>query len=273
MPLGRKIVPSYICLIAPALAVYLALIIIPTLFSLVSGFAGPGNSGPAFAGFDNYRILFLSPGFWAALRNNVLLAAVSVFVQIPLGFIIAYILFRRFRRSASFFRALLLFPAVAAPVMTGALFRFLAPGFVSLHPLLASMAVSAWMHTGIFTTVFLLNLQRIDESILEAARMDGAGEWQILFKILLPAFKRVIGICALLAVLFSFRAFDFVYILTRPGQGAPGGQLLSSYMYTAAFGTSPNYFLAGAVSSLLAVISLVLFIIIWSGGMKAGNKA
>jgi raffinose/stachyose/melibiose transport system permease protein len=254
-------------------ALYLAVIILPSLFSLAAGFAGPGNSGPAFAGFDNYRALILSTGFWAALRNNVLLAAVSVFIQIPLGFAVAFILFRRFKRSASFFQSLLLIPAVAPPVMIGALFRFLAPGFVRLFPLLASMAASAWMHTGIFAAVFLLNLQRIDESILEAARMDGAGEGQILFSILLPAFKRVIAICALLAVLFSFRAFDFVYIFTRGApQGAPRGQVLSTYMYAAAFGSSPNYFLAGAVSSLLGVICLVLFIIIWSGGSKERTR-
>jgi raffinose/stachyose/melibiose transport system permease protein len=260
LPAGRRERLPLIFLTLPALVIYLAIIVVPALLSIASSFAGPGKaSGLAFAGLDNYRRLFASPAFWIALRNNILLAAASVCIQIPLGFMIAYILSRRFKRASSFFRALLFFPGILAPLTAGVLFRFVFPGLIRHYPLLSVFAAAAWMYTGVFAAIFLVNLQRIDESILEAARIDGAGEIQILVTILLPALKWVIGICALLSALFSLKVFDLAYVFS-----GTSGKLLSTYMYSAAFGNSPDYFLAGTVSSLLALLSLILIVLLLS---------
>ncbi|MDR1929776.1 MAG: sugar ABC transporter permease [Treponema sp.] len=249
---------SFVLLIFPALLIYLFVMILPLLVSLGASFSGPSVTGgrAVFAGLAHYRALFASPAFWGALKNNAVLAAVSVFVQIPLGFFTAYLLSRRFERSAPFFCGLFFFPAVLSPVLTGLLGRFALPGVMFSHPLLPVLVITSWAHTGFFTAVFLVNLRRIDESVLEAARIDGAGEGTILFSILLPAQKRVILICSLLALVFSLRSFD-------SGRAFSGGAgLFSDYLYSAAFGKGPERFLAAPLASLLALASIILMILL-----------
>jgi raffinose/stachyose/melibiose transport system permease protein len=242
-------------LLLPALVVYLAIMVLPLAFTL----------GTSFSALGRYGELFASPRFWIALRNNALLGAVSVFIQIPLGFLIACILSRSFGRASSFFRGLFVLPVLIAPLITGLLARHFMPPALSFHPLLSTLILTTWMYTGFFVTVFLANLQRIDESILEAASLDGAGETQIIFTVLLPAQKKVIGICVLLALIFSLRSFDLVYALSGGSPGSAGAELLSTYMYSAAFGGSGiqgflDHHLGAALSVVLALISLALIL-------------
>jgi raffinose/stachyose/melibiose transport system permease protein len=249
VPSGRKAF-SYTLLLLPALVIYLAVMVLPLLFTLVTSFSSLGKYGELFA----------SRRFWIALRNNALLGAVSVFIQIPLGFLIACILSRSFGRSSHFFRGLFFLPVLIAPLVSGLLARQFMPVALSSHPLLSTLVLTTWMYTGFFVTVFLANLQRIDESILEAASLEGAGEMQIIFSVLLPAQKKVIWICVLLGLIFSLRSFDLVYALSGGSLGPAGTELLSTYLYSTAFGASPDYQLGAALSGVLALISLVLIL-------------
>jgi raffinose/stachyose/melibiose transport system permease protein len=122
------------------------------------------------------------------------------------------------------------------------------------------LVVILWMYTGFYMIIFMANLQRIDTQIIEAARIDGASEWQVLVHIILPALTGVIVTCAILAISGSLRSFDIIYVMTA---GGPAGstRVLSLYMYQSAFQGAPNYPLANAISTVMVLISFALIII------------
>jgi len=141
--------------------------------------------------------------------------------------------------------------------------RFFNPGAeytLNSTPMIPILVVILWMYTGFYMIIFIANLQRIDISIIEAARIDGASEMQIVSRIILPALSGVIVTCAILAICGSLRSFDLIYIMTA---GGPAGRtrILSLYMYISAFQGSANYPLANAISTVMVLISFALIII------------
>ncbi len=108
--------------------------------------------------------------------------------------------------------------------------------------------------------VFMAHMQRIDPTIDEAARIDGAKESQVLWHIILPSMINEIITCSILAISGSLRTFDLIYAMTR---GGPAGmtRVLSIYMFDTAFHTNPNFPLANAISTVMVIISILLIII------------
>jgi raffinose/stachyose/melibiose transport system permease protein len=224
--------------------------------------------------------MFTEPigNFYLALKNNMLIVAVSVFGQIPLGFALAYLLNRKLIKGTNFFQTMIYLPNVLSPVVIGILFknfylnqnsvymeivRFFKPGAeftLNNTPMIPVLVVILWMYTGFYMIIFMANLQRIDTSVIEAARIDGAKEMQILSRIVLPALSGVIVTCAILAIAGSLKSFDLIFIMTG---GGPAGRtrVLSLYMYLSAFQGSPNYPLANAISTIMVLISFALIII------------
>jgi raffinose/stachyose/melibiose transport system permease protein len=274
---------SYVALVMPALVIYLAVMAFPIIFSVLlslTNYNGGrifGNPDLKFVGFNSYKFMFTEPtgNFWLSLKNNMLIVAISVFGQIPLGFILAYILSRKLVKGSGFFQAMIYLPNVISPVIIGILFksfyfnqnsvymeivRFFKPGAeftLNSHPMVPVLVVMLWMYTGLFVIIFLSNLQRIDTSIIEAAKIDGASEGQILWHIILPALSGVIVTCAILAISGSLKSFDLIYTMTN---GGPANQtrVLSLYMYFMAFQGAPNYPLANAISTVMVIISFIL---------------
>ncbi|MDR2485080.1 MAG: sugar ABC transporter permease [Treponema sp.] len=288
---------SYVILVAPALIIYLAVMAFPTIFSVLlslTNYNGGkifGNPNLKIAGFDSYRFMFTEPtgNFWISLKNNMLIVAVSVFGQIPLGFTLAYILSRRLIKGTDFFQAMIYLPNVISPVIIGILFksfylsqnsvymevvRIFKPGAeftLSAQPMVPVLAVMLWMYTGLYVVIFLANLQRIDTSIIEAAKIDGASEGQTLWRIILPALSGVIVTCAILAISGSLKSFDLIYTMTN---GGPANQtrVLSLYMYFMAFQGAPNYPLANAISTVMVIISFILIILTQAVEKVFGGK-
>jgi raffinose/stachyose/melibiose transport system permease protein len=277
---------SYAALVLPALLIYLAVMAFPTIFSVLlslTNYNGGkifGNPNVKIVGFSSYKWMFTEPtgSFLTSLKNNMLIVGVSVFGQIPLGFMLAYILNRKLIKGTGFFQTMIYLPNVISPVIIGILFksfylnsnsvymeivRFFKPGAeftLNDYPMIPVLVVILWMYTGFYMIIFLANLQRIDISIIEAARIDGAKEGQILSHIILPALSGVIVTCAILAISGSLKSFDLIYVMTN---GGPAGQtrVLSLFMYLSAFRGAPNYPLANAISTVMVLISFALIII------------
>jgi raffinose/stachyose/melibiose transport system permease protein len=209
------------------------------------------------------------------LKNNIYIVLVSVFGQIPLGFILAYILSRRFIKGVDFFQTMIYFPNVISSVIIGILFNnfFLSSNSVMLeiqrffnpaaefnvikNPMLPVLVVMLWMYTGTYVIIFLANLQKIDASVIEAAKIDGATELQILRYIILPALSGVIVTAAILAISGSLKSFDLIFVMTQGGP-AHRTSVLSLYMYEKAFRGAPNYPVANAISTVMVIISFML---------------
>jgi len=288
---------SYTILILPALLIYLAVVAFPTIFSILlslTNYNGGlifGNPNIEFVGIRSYLWMFTEPtrNFYTSLGNNMLIVAVSVFGQIPLGFVLAYILSRKLiHRGTALFQAMIFLPYIISPIIIGVLFRvfivsphsvymeivrFFNPAAefaIGSRPIIPVLVVILWMWTGFYMIIFLAHMQRIDPTIIEAARIDGANEGNILLHITLPALTGEIVTCAILAISGSLRTFDLIYAMTG---GGPAGQtkVLSLFMFESAFQGAANYPLANAISTVMVLISIVLIIVTRLVG-KAFNR-
>ncbi|MDR1399202.1 MAG: sugar ABC transporter permease [Treponema sp.] len=288
---------SYLLLALPAVIIYFSVVAFPTVFSVIlsiSNYNGGkifGNPNIKLVGLQSYVEIFTNPNgyFWLALKNNMLIVLVSVFGQIPLGFALAYILSRKLVRGDDFFQTVIYLPNVISAVIIGILMKnfFLNSNSVSMQiirifnplaqysigqaPMAPVLVVMLWMYTGTYVVIFLANIQRIDVSIIEAAKIDGASEFQVLRYITLPALSGVIVTSAILAISGSLKSYDLIYVMTNGGP-ANRTSVLSLYMYMMAFRGAPNYPLANAISTVMVLISFALIALTKAVEKRYGGK-
>jgi raffinose/stachyose/melibiose transport system permease protein len=286
---------SYFILVLPALLIYYFVMAFPTVFSIIlsltnyNGGVIFGNPNIKIAGFASYLRTFQDEYFYLALRNNLFIVLISVFGQIPLGFTLAYILSRKMIKGTDFFQTVLYLPNVISAVIIGILFKNFCLGNESVfmeirrffnpaveftlndYPMVPVLLVMLWMYTGMYVIIFLANIQRIDTSIIEAAKIDGANEFQVLRYIILPALSGVIVTTIILAISGSLKTFDLIFVLTAGGP-AQRTLVLSLYMFNKAFKGAPNYPLANAISTIMVIISFFLIGITRSVEGRFGGK-
>jgi len=282
----------------PAVLVYWFVVAFPTVFSITLSLTnyqgGPlfGGLNPIrFVGFTHYLRMFEDLLFWIALKNNVYIILISVFGQIPLGFILAYFIFRKLVKGRDFFQTMIYLPTVISTIIIGILWqtffspygpftemvqRFI-PGWentMALNPRIAIIPVLfviLWAYTGTYLIIFLANLQKIDPQIIEAGKIDGANEWQVLRHIILPALSGVLVTTAILAISGSLKSFDLIYAMTR-GNPARRTSVLALYMYDKAFTGAPDYPMANAISTVMVVLSLALIMIVRTVEKRFGGR-
>jgi len=282
-------------LVLPGFLIYFLVLAFPTAVSIllsVSDFKGGqlfGGRNPwHLSGFLQYKLLFHDEYFFVALKNNMYIVLVSVFGQIPLGFFLAYILFRGIVKHTDFFQSMIYLPCVISTVVIGILWksffapygaypelmRLFKPDFVysgTEHPMLPVLFVILWMYTGTYLIIFLANLQKLDVSVVEAAKIDGASEMQTLRYVIFPALSGVIVTSAILAISGSLKCFDLIYVMTS---GGPANQttVLSVYMFDKAFRNAPNYPMANAISTVMIIVSFGLIGVTRLAEKKLGGK-
>ncbi len=286
---------AYWTLVLPGFLVYIFVMAFPTVFSIFLSlsdynggkiFGGPNKI--SLVGFKWYQRMFADEYFYHSLKNNFLIVLVSVFGQIPLGFFLAYVLYRGLVRGADFFQTMIYLPTVISTVVVGILWKsFFSPygtfpeivrifraGYeyeINKHPMLPVLFVILWMYTGMYMIIFMANLQKIDNSIIEAARIDGASEWQTLRYIILPALSGVIVTTAILAISGSLKSFDLIFVMTAGGP-ANRTSVLSIYMFNKAFRGKPTYPLANAISTVMVIISFILIALTKFTERKFGGR-
>lgn len=279
MTISREKKVAYGVLVGPAVLVYASIIIFPILFSLVAGFTQwNGLSTPEFVGLDNYTRMFTDPVFRLGLRNNLLIVGVSVFGQIPFGFALAYIIYRRMVRGHAFFETMIFLPITISAIVVAKLWnqifsprglftefvrilsendRFVLTIFESrTFAILPILFVILWMYTGIYMVIFLANLQRIDPGVIEAAVIDGAREHQILLRVVLPQMVNIVFTTAVFAIAGSLKSFDLIFAMTGGGP-AHYTEVIAIYMYLNTF-KYYNYGFGSAVSMMIVFLSLGL---------------
>ena len=237
----REAIWAYLLLALPPLLIYWAVTAYPAVFSVglsLTNYNGGkifGGTRPIdFVGLKHYMRMFEDPYFWIALKNNLYIVAISVFGQIPLGFLFAYALHRRLVRFRDFFQTLIYLPSVISTVVIGILWqaffspygalteivRHFKPGWINMIFLNPRLAIGAvlfvilWMYTGLYMIIFLANLQKIPPEIIEAAKIDGASESQLIRHVVLPSLTGVIVTSSILAISGSLRSFDLIFAMT-----------------------------------------------------------
>jgi len=268
--------------ISPAVLIILGLGIVPMLWSLVLSFQANDLVTPSrWVGLDNYDALVQDPKFGQAVRNTLVYTALYVPLSIVLGLALALVLNQRIR-LVGLYRTLMFAPFVISLTAQGVLFSFiLDPEFgvansvlhrIGLSPqgfltdpaqaLLVLVGISLWSGTGFCVVVYLAALQEVPASLVESARLDGAGRWQVLRHVVLPTLKPVTVFLVLWELIQSLQVFDLVYVTTR---GGPlGSTTVIVYFvweqafksFTAGYGAAAAYVLGAALLITGVVIRL-----------------
>lgn len=270
-----------ICLfIAPALFVYLMYVVYPIFATFnYSLYNWDGTTVGTFVGLGNYIDLFHDAIFWTALKNNVWVVATSVFVQIPLGLIMALMLFAPIK-GLRFFNTVYFLPFLMSTVAVGMLWVLMfdpingiinvlvnSLGFENVAwlsdestAMFAILLVVVWQFAPFYMILFKSALVGISEELYEAAEIDGANPWQKFRSITIPLLMPTIVSSSILAIVGSLKAFDIFYIMTG---GGPNGatELMGTYMFKQAF-VNFNMGYASAIAFLMFFIALVVTIII-----------
>ena len=301
---------TYISFVSPGLIIYLLIIAYPICYSLFLSFTNynPNSQEPAkFVGFANYiKVMTMNrglvdpsnnvPEFWHALKNNMIVVVVSVFGQIPIGFILAFILYRKQVKGATFFQSMVFLPQFLSTIVIGIMWRmlFMVDGPVSRiiqaitknpnaqfsmmmdpNKCMIPIAIALiWMYTGFYMIIFLANLQKINDSMFEAAKIDGASEVQIFFKITIPLLASSILTSCILAIAGSLKGFGLIFALASEGKQRINSEVLPIYMYRIAFNNAkdPMRFAYGAaIANMIVLISIIIILFSKWVGKKLGT--
>ncbi|POR48342.1 carbohydrate ABC transporter permease [Bosea psychrotolerans] len=242
---------SLLLFLPPALLLFTVFVVLPIgEAAWYSGFNWNGFGSPTrWIGFDNYRFVFDTRGFGTAFRNNLLIIAVSLVIQLPLALTLGLMLADKFRGSVAL-RMLFFLPYVLAEVATGLIFSFIYDGNYGLlasiyrafgaeaphllastqTSMLAILVVVVWKYFGFHMMLFIAALQGMDRNLVEAARIDGASRWQVLRHVVIPLLYPTIRLSVFFAVVGSLQLFDLVMPLTRGGP-ADSSNTMVTFLY------------------------------------------
>ena len=361
---------AYWAFVTPAFVLYLLVFAFPIVLSVILSLSNY-NGGKMFGGdpwtivgFQQYGVLIKDPGFWLALKNNIYIVLISVLGQIPLGFVLAYLIYRKIVKWGEGWQAILYVPAIISVIVLGIMWKlifasnglladtmnhlyasaFLAglnhilqtaggfnvtddfvkqiialsnpanlqsfqnpvtdlkdiivnggytvqnldvfrgdmtnllapkwsPDFMSQQDvaMIPIMFVTLWCWTGMYLILFHANMQKIDDQIIESARIDGASEMQVMWNIIVPNLSGVIANAAILCIAGSLNTFALIWAMT---EGGPLNvtQVLAIYMYQSAFIGHPNFPLANAISLAIVAFSFVLIGVTLYIEKKFGGK-
>ena len=268
--------------LAPALVMFVVYVIAPIFESIaISFYDWDGLGTPKFIGLGNYQELWTDPDFWIALQNNVIWFF-GFLLSIPMGLGLALLLNQEVF-GIRLAKSLFFFPFVISQVVIGLVFSwFYDPtNGLLLHVLSAVgmdpvailsderlvtygiVVAGLYPQTAYCMILYLTGLNNLRPDLIEAARLEGAKGWTMLFKIVLPQLRPATFIAVVVTIIGSLRSFDMISIMT---QGGPYGQsrVLAYYMYEKAlseYGYRMGYGTAIATVLFLLMLVYIVFVL------------
>jgi len=255
-------------------------------FKLIRGIDGP------WIGFNNYRLILGQDLFWETVRHNLFLL-LAVPIMVGWSLLISIVLYERIR-GWKLYRVILFVPYIlAVPIIAvvmkkmfqfngpvNELLRWLSLDFLALDWIGSSdvalwtvMLLIIWRESALGIILFLARLLSLDESLIEAARLEGASWWQRTWYVIIPQMKVVIEFYVVVSVITMLSSvFAYVYIMGG-GRGGPGTStmVLELYIFNALTKTSlPG--IASAVSVLLFLVSLLLIVPLFAVRRQANEE-
>ena len=237
-----------------------------------------------FVGLHNYVTLFGLERFQADLRNTLGFTALFLGVSVVLGLAAATLIDQRLRGSI-IFQNVFLFPLAVAFIVTGTVWRwifnpnyglnilfanahlgFLKSGWLTdIHTALYSLVIAAvWQMSGFCMAMFLAGLRGIPEELREAARVDGATEWQAFWRVIFPLLRPITLSAVIILGHISLKIFDLVFVMTFGGPGY-ATDMPGLYMFIASF--RQDLFARGAAIAMVLLVMVALLIVpylIWN---------
>ena len=230
-----------IIFLLPALILFCGVLIAPIGASgYFSFFDWNGFTEKTFIGFSNYKELFTSDsiGFMKALGNSLLLAVLSVFLQLPLALALALVLGKKIKGERAFLSVYFM-PVLISTVVIGQLWlKIYNPDYGVLNVALRAVGLDnlthiwlgekatalgavfvpiLWQYVGYHMLLLYAGVKSVPPELREAAMLDGASDGQVNRYIVLPYIKPIIKISVIFAVTGSLKSFDLIYVLTNGG--------------------------------------------------------
>jgi len=255
----------------------------------------------SFAGLKNYIYLFNDFRFQADLRNTVFFTILFIGLVIILGLGLAILIDQKLK-GESIFRNIFLFPMALSFIVTGVVWQWLlnpSTGFnqflsvFGIQPkwytdtnilagfqwgniefglpvaIIAVVIAAVWQMTGFSLAMYLAGLRGIPDEMREAARMDGASEFQIYRKIILPMMVPITMSVVIIMAHISLKIFDLVYAMTGSGANfvtdVPG-----VYMFETTF--RGNYYANGAAIAIIMLLLVAIFIVPYLWSSRKGDN-
>lgn len=255
----------------------------------------------SFAGFKNYLFLFNDFRFQADLRNTLVFTVLFIGAVIVLGQLIATFLDQKIRGEA-FFRNIFFFPMALSFVVTGVVWQWLLNPSTGVNlflqkiglksmwytdtnilagfkwgkiefgvpvAIIAVVIAAVWQMTGFSVAMYLAGLRGTSDDLREAARIDGATEFQIYRKIILPLLRPITVSVVIIMAHISLKIFDLIYAMTGPGANfvtdVPG-----VYMFETTF--RGNYYANGAAIAIIMLLSVSIFIVPYLISSRRGES-
>ncbi len=230
-----------------------------------------------YIGADNYVKLLTDSRLLTVYRNTAVFTFFAVFFNAALGLLLAVLLNQRMPTLVrNFYRSIFFFPVLVAHAFIAVIWQFLYQqdtgiinyylSFLDVPPIpwlgnptwamVAVIIMDVWKNAGFGMLVFLAGLQNIPSQLYEAARIDGANERKVFFRITLPLLSPTIFFILVIFTIGAFQVFDSIIVLTGGGPGDSTRSIVI-YIYEIAFKTF-NMGYASAVSMTLFAIILLL---------------
>lgn len=255
----------------------------------------------SFAGLKNYMYLFQDFRFQADLRNTLFFTILFIGAVIVIGMGLAILLDQKLK-GESVFRNIFLFPMALSFVVTGVVWQWLlnpSTGFnqflsvFGIQPkwytdttilagfewgsiefglpvaIIAVVIAAVWQMTGFSLAMYLAGLRGIPDELREAARMDGASEFQVYWKIVLPMLAPITMSVIIIMAHISLKIFDLIYAMTGSGANfvtdVPG-----VYMFETTF--RGNYYANGAAIAMIMLLLVAVFIVPYLWNSRKGDQ-
>jgi multiple sugar transport system permease protein len=253
-------------------------IIIPTVASIVLSFTSwngiGGLAAIKFNGFDNYiDLVTVYKPFFPALTHNLIWLIFFICVATPLGMFFAVLLDKEIRFTR-FYQSALYLPVVLSLAIVGFIWQLqYAPEEGLVNNLLgrtaqgnqiswlgdprinlgAILVAASWRQVGYVMLLYLAGLKSVDNTLREAASIDGASEAQTFFRVVFPVMRPINVVILVITIIESLRAFDLAFIVNK---GLNGLELLSTLVTNNIIGETSRIGFGSAIAVVLLVVSV-----------------
>jgi ABC-type sugar transport system permease subunit len=258
--------------------IHIFLIWVPAIGSVILSFTSWNGIGGLdkirWIGLKNYENLInVYQPFWPAVQHNLIWLAVFLFIATPLGMLMAVILDQNIR-GTRIYQSVLYMPVVLSLAVVGLIWQLIyspGQGFINNAlgiagtpnqidwlgtkglNLAAVLVAASWRHVGYIMVLYLAGLKSVDNTLREAAAIDGANARQTFFRVVFPVLAPINVVVLVVTIIESLRAFDIVYVINK---GLNGLELLSVLIVTNLLGEASLVGFGSAIAVVLLLISI-----------------
>jgi ABC-type sugar transport system permease subunit len=273
-----------ILFLMPASLVYLVFFLIPAVWAFYYSFFDWSGFGQnmKFRGLGNYRELFHDPIFLLSLRNTLFILVVGGVIVFALALLLS-VLANSGIRGKKFFRAMIFLPNVIATIALVTLWSFIYnPSFglmnslfkligweagakftftSSGHIFYAMLVALIWIEVGFYLVLLMAGMDKIPLEYYEAAKLEGASQWQMLTGITIPLLWDVLSVAVVLYTIFALKIFEFPYAFS---QIQPPQEIytVGMYLYIEGFGKRDPIYRLGYATAIGVVLLLCVVVIV-----------